>query len=180
MHLSPPPAFSSLVPRAQLFSIGVWELNGDGTRVLDSSGNPVSTYDTDDIMDMARAWTGFVGQPVRGNIEGRALARPRGAVRLEPRRFSNANCPISNAPHRRRRSARPSAWESVGNFVDPMELVAEHRDHFPKKSIRGGYVGDGLPLCSDLPERPWTRRGATWRLLGDDPSPHMEEPDSVR
>ena len=28
------------------------------------------------------------------------------------------------------------------------------------------YVGDGLPLCSDLPERHFLLPGATYRLLG--------------
>lgn len=77
-------------------------------------------------------------------------------------------------------SSSISAWKTLGNFVDPMELVAERRDRFPKKSIRGGYIGDGLPLCSELPEKHWTRKGATWRLLGNDPKPHMEEQDPKR
>ncbi|MEM9562013.1 MAG: DUF1800 family protein [Actinomycetota bacterium] len=43
----------------QLFSIGLWELNADGTRRLDSGGNPIPTYDTDDIIGLARVFTGF-------------------------------------------------------------------------------------------------------------------------
>ena len=140
--------------------------------MLDSFGNPIPTYDTDDVIDMARAWTGFVGQPVRGNIEGRMFMRylffllgpyPRMVWPI----FSHSNVSLNPCP----------AWKNEGNFVDPMELVAERRDHFPKKSIRGGYIGDRLPLCSDLPEKPWTRKGATWHLLGNDPKPHMEEED---
>lgn len=43
----------------QLFSIGLWELNMDGTQKLDSSGAPIPTYDNVDIAEMARVLTGF-------------------------------------------------------------------------------------------------------------------------
>lgn len=53
----------------QLFTIGLFKLNKDGTNVQDQNGDPIPTYNTDDIMEMARAWTGFVPQGGRGNIE---------------------------------------------------------------------------------------------------------------
>lgn len=43
----------------QLFSIGLWELNLDGSRRLDQSGQPIPTYDQDDILNMARVFTGM-------------------------------------------------------------------------------------------------------------------------
>ncbi|MBI3896956.1 MAG: DUF1800 family protein [Gammaproteobacteria bacterium] len=43
----------------QLFSIGLWELNADGTQKRDSSGNPIPTYGQDDILGMAKVMTGF-------------------------------------------------------------------------------------------------------------------------
>lgn len=43
----------------QLFTIGLWELNADGTRKLDGSGNPIPTYDNEDITEMARVMTGL-------------------------------------------------------------------------------------------------------------------------
>ena len=42
----------------QLFSIGLWELNEDGTRKL-VSGQPVPTYDNQDISNFARVFTGL-------------------------------------------------------------------------------------------------------------------------
>ncbi len=42
----------------QLFSIGLWELNQDGTRKL-VNGNPVPTYTNADITQFARVFTGF-------------------------------------------------------------------------------------------------------------------------
>ncbi len=42
----------------QLFSIGLYELNNDGTRKL-SGGNPIPTYDNDDIKEFAKVFTGL-------------------------------------------------------------------------------------------------------------------------
>lgn len=49
----------------QLFTIGLWELNNDGTHQLDSNGEPIPTYDNDDIAEMAKVFTGlwFIGKP---------------------------------------------------------------------------------------------------------------------
>jgi len=43
----------------QLFSIGLYELNPDGTRKLDSQGNLIPTYDNDDIKEFAKIFTGL-------------------------------------------------------------------------------------------------------------------------
>ena len=53
----------------QLFSIGLWELNADGTWKLDASGRPIPTYTQTDIRQLAEAMTGwtFPGTEGRGN-----------------------------------------------------------------------------------------------------------------
>ena len=43
----------------QLFTLGLNQLNPDGTAVLDSTGNPVPTYTQDDVMALGRALTGW-------------------------------------------------------------------------------------------------------------------------
>ncbi|MFV1995996.1 MAG: DUF1800 family protein, partial [Verrucomicrobiales bacterium] len=43
----------------QLFSIGLWELNPDGTRHLDQKGEPIPTYSNEDIQTLARVFTGL-------------------------------------------------------------------------------------------------------------------------
>jgi uncharacterized protein (DUF1800 family) len=43
----------------QLFSIGLCELNPDGTRKLDGSGQPIPTYYNADITELARVFTGL-------------------------------------------------------------------------------------------------------------------------
>lgn len=48
----------------QLFTIGLWELNPDGTRQLDAFGQPIPTYGNAQITEFARVFTGlwFGGQ----------------------------------------------------------------------------------------------------------------------
>ncbi len=43
----------------QLFTIGIWELNPDGSRKLDGNGEPIPTYDNGDVTEMARVFTGL-------------------------------------------------------------------------------------------------------------------------
>ncbi len=43
----------------QLFTIGLWELNPDGSRKLDGRGEPIATYDNGDITELARTFTGL-------------------------------------------------------------------------------------------------------------------------
>lgn len=43
----------------QLFSIGLWQLNPDGTRRRDASGNFIPTYTQDDVSGLARVFTGW-------------------------------------------------------------------------------------------------------------------------
>lgn len=43
----------------QLFTIGLYELNPDGTNRLDANGNPIETYGQNDITNLARVFTGY-------------------------------------------------------------------------------------------------------------------------
>ncbi len=43
----------------QLFTIGLCELNMDGTCQLDGNGNPIPTYDNVDIAEMSKIFTGY-------------------------------------------------------------------------------------------------------------------------
>ena len=123
----------------QLFSLGLWQLNDDGTRIIDANGDYIPTYTQHDVTTLSRAWTGFELWSDRGNTE-----------------------PDS-------RGNRPS-------FIDAMLIRGDWRDPFPKTNMIGGYVGDGLPVCSELPERAWLRKGATWSYLGTStcPQKHFE------
>ncbi|MEX0329837.1 MAG: DUF1800 family protein [Puniceicoccaceae bacterium] len=43
----------------QLFTIGLWELNEDGTQKLDLQGNPIPSYGLREVTELARVMTGF-------------------------------------------------------------------------------------------------------------------------
>jgi uncharacterized protein (DUF1800 family) len=47
----------------QLFSIGTFMLNQDGSRQLDSGGNPIPTYDQETVEEFARVFTGWILAP---------------------------------------------------------------------------------------------------------------------
>ena len=52
----------------QLFSIGLWMLNPDGSHLLDANGQPVPTYSNADITEIARVFTGLTfGKNSGGN-----------------------------------------------------------------------------------------------------------------
>ena len=49
----------------QLFTIGLLELEADGTTRLDAGGDPIETYDNDDVTELAKVFTGLglAGKP---------------------------------------------------------------------------------------------------------------------
>ncbi len=51
----------------QLFSIGLFELNLDGSRKKDANGNDIPTYDNSDITELARVFTGLTYNPKNPN-----------------------------------------------------------------------------------------------------------------
>ena len=53
----------------QLFSIGLWLLNQDGSLISDENGEPVPAYDNEDIKDFSRVFTGLLRQDARNNLE---------------------------------------------------------------------------------------------------------------
>ena len=52
----------------QLFTIGLFELNMDGTLQLDPNGNPIPTYDNNDIKEMAKIFTGLGDGAIGGEF----------------------------------------------------------------------------------------------------------------
>eukprot|EP00934_Nitzschia_sp_Nitz4_P004476 Nitzschia sp. Nitz4//scaffold371_size14297//6040//11866//NITZ4_008941-RA/size14297-augustus-gene-0.3-mRNA-1//-1//CDS//3329549584//4466//frame0 len=115
----------------QLFTIGLYQLNHDGTPILDD-GQVVETYTNEVIYEYAKVYVGMEPQEKRGNIEIDAQ-----------------------------------------NQIDPMRINEENKDYFPKLGLDNQYIGDGYPLCSDVPYGYFLKKGATFRLLGSDPEPQL-------
>lgn len=65
----------------QLFTIGLWQLNPDGSRKLDAQGQPIPTYSNTQITELARVFTGlwFSGQEwLQGGWQDEHYAIPMG------------------------------------------------------------------------------------------------------
>eukprot|EP00418_Pyrodinium_bahamense_P033580 CAMPEP_0179154944 /NCGR_PEP_ID=MMETSP0796-20121207/75443_1 /TAXON_ID=73915 /ORGANISM="Pyrodinium bahamense, Strain pbaha01" /LENGTH=107 /DNA_ID=CAMNT_0020856375 /DNA_START=42 /DNA_END=362 /DNA_ORIENTATION=+ len=52
------------------------------------------------------------------------------------------------------------------NLIDPLEMVGSFHDMYPKPDLNGNYLGDGYPLCSDLPKRAFLAKGARFDFVG--------------
>ena len=52
------------------------------------------------------------------------------------------------------------------NDIDPMQIIGEKHDPFPKIDLIDGYIGDGYPLCVELPAQEFLRSGASYRYIG--------------
>jgi len=63
--------------------------------------------------------------------------------------------------------------EGGDNQIDPVVIDPEEKDHFPKLGLDRQYIGDGYPLCTDLPSKHFLKKGATYRLLGSNPKPDL-------
>jgi len=119
----------------QLFSIGLYMLNQDGTIKIDpATGQAIPTYTNDDIVNFSRVWTNFfIQEGDRDNIE----------------------------------AEWSQGW--IPNRVDPMTLpTSEGRDFFPKQTLlvdgKRGFIGDKVPRCDAMPDKPWLRNGAIWEF----------------
>nr|WP_246225698.1 DUF1800 domain-containing protein [Vibrio agarilyticus] len=57
----------------QLFTIGLYELNLDGSVKRDASGNPISTYSQKDVEEVARALSGWTYSDIERDEEGKII-----------------------------------------------------------------------------------------------------------
>jgi uncharacterized protein (DUF1800 family) len=93
----------------QLFSIGLWELNADGTPILDASGAPIPSYDQSAVEGFAHVCTGWTypvlpGVPARthdpknflGDMVGVASNHDTGAKELLNGVIEPANLDMSS------------------------------------------------------------------------------------
>ena len=140
----------------QLFTMGTVMLNMDGTPIIDpNTGAPQLSYTNEHIMSFARAW---VSTKNVNNIDQRNLSRYRTQTEhlLDTFNFQTGF---------NRQDLRANIDQGF-NRIDPMFIEIEWRDAFPKIDLRNGFIGDGYPLCTDMPQRSYLRKGAEFRLLG--------------
>ncbi|KAL7543207.1 hypothetical protein ACHAXR_012486, partial [Thalassiosira sp. AJA248-18] len=85
--------------------------------------------------------------------------------------FARSWTGFSRRPVRGNNESRKTG--SADNRLDPLKVVAEWRDPFPKTNLKGGFIGDGYMLCTDLPPQPFLKKGAKYRLLGSKSMPEL-------
>ena len=114
----------------QLFSIGLWKLNADGTRARDENTNElIPTYDNDDVVVYARVFTGFDRAPSRSNTEA-----PGGIT------TANLYDPLVLKPIWKDNNPKTKLESGyLGDFY-PVCMERDPR-HFLKKGARYEYTG---------------------------------------
>ena len=116
----------------QLFSVGTWLLNADGTRRRDAAGNPIATYDQEEIEGFAHAFTGWTYPAVAGAPQ-----------RLNnPRNYLGTLIPVAV-------NHDSGAKTLLGGFTLPPnlgmfdELALAHRNIFEHPNV-GPFIGRQL------------------------------------
>ena len=108
----------------QLFSIGLVELNLDGTARLDGNGNAIDTYGTDDILGLARAFTGWKSTRV-GNDNANFWLQPmvQDAAFHEPgeKRFLGATIPAGKSGE----ESLQIALDAIANHPNVAPFIAK-------------------------------------------------------
>jgi len=90
--------------------------------------------------------------------------------------FARAWTGFTAQPYRGNVEDATSRWSKV----DPMIISdIRFRDLFPKRGLDGKYVGDRYPLCEDIPEKAFLRRGAKYKLLGSNPQPKWQKHNAI-
>jgi uncharacterized protein (DUF1800 family) len=119
----------------QLFTIGLVQLNPDGTPKLDSEGNEIPTYDNDDIHEMAKVFTGLAGAQRSDGSNGRFDYDP-GQVNLAlpmvlyPVEHDITEKTIIN------NTVLPSGRSGITDLEETLDILFNHPNVGPFLSIR--------------------------------------------
>jgi uncharacterized protein (DUF1800 family) len=138
----------------QLFSIGLWQLNPDGTRKLDGNGQPIPTYGPEDIRGMAKVLTGW----------------------------SYANCDPVREFWYCFKSSRSGYYRQYADVTLPMQPYDAYHSTVAKTIVTGRVLPAGRTARADLTDAldtlynhpnvgPFIGRQLIQRLVKSNPSP---------
>jgi uncharacterized protein (DUF1800 family) len=116
----------------QLFSVGTYMLNADGTRKLDAAGKPVFTYDLAQIKGFSRVFTGWTYQPVAGTAS-RAN---------NPRNYLGAMLPV-DSNHETGTKVLLGGVVSPAGLAMQQDLEFAHQNIFTHPNV-GPFIGKQL------------------------------------
>lgn len=137
----------------QLFTIGLWELNPDGTRKL-NNGQPIPTYGPEDIRGMAKVLTGW----------------------------SYANCDVVRESWYCFKSARSGYYRNFNDVTLRMQAYEGYHSTVAKTIVTGRVLPAGRTAQADLTDMldtlfnhpniaPFIGRQLIQRLVKSNPSP---------
>ena len=116
----------------QLFSVGLYQLNADGTKKVDAAGKPLPTYDQDEIEGFAHVFTGWTYPPVPG-AESRAN---------NPRNFLGNLVPVNSA-HDFGEKVLLGGLLARANLAMDQDMALAHRNIFEHPNV-GPFIGRQL------------------------------------
>ena len=124
----------------QLFSIGLYELNLDGTRKLDANGDFIPTYDNNDIKQFARVFTGLGMSALKDNVDW--TDEPYFGLGIYG---GDMTFPLKMYPE----FHEPGTKELLNGYVipanqDPMEDINQAIDHLFNHENVGPFIGRQL------------------------------------
>ncbi len=108
----------------QLFTIGLYELNNDGSKKLGTNGQPIESYTNDDVSNLARVFTGYQND-FTGNVRTQSIKVPTTFV-------NSVNYVLKPM------TSDPSKWQNP-------QATSEHST-FEKK-----FLGITIPANTDAP-----------------------------
>lgn len=118
----------------QLFTIGLLQLNNDGTVVLDANGQAVATYDNDDIQELAKVFTGLsYAEQINGTPAD--WDERRDLNRIVPMAMFGTYHDVS-AKRMIDGSVLPAGRSDLADVNDALDLLFEHPNTGPFLSYR--------------------------------------------
>ncbi|MES2598294.1 MAG: DUF1800 family protein [Verrucomicrobiota bacterium] len=128
----------------QLFSIGLVLRHPDGSLQLSSEGLPIPTYDNNDIMELARVFTGFSFGARHGTVRAQVYSSPGGTTtsdqRISPTVYANG----TNNNVWFGRDNGHLYWQA--SWIYPMKVMGRigttvYHDFGPKSLLNGKHGG---------------------------------------
>jgi uncharacterized protein (DUF1800 family) len=124
----------------QLFTIGLYKLNPDGTYQVDGTGRPLESYTNDQITEFARVFTGFTDEDNNPNAVGTGTGRtdfPRvtaqnytDPMKMWDLQHDTGGKTLHNYPGVRK-SSLPAGQTGMQDVTDAIDNLVEHPNTGP-------------------------------------------------
>jgi uncharacterized protein (DUF1800 family) len=83
----------------QLFTIGLFELNADGSVKTDAAGKKIESYDSDDVSQLARVFTGYDFDPAYSPSSANGVQFPGGNYKVWAREYARRPMKLDATRH---------------------------------------------------------------------------------